>query len=162
MADRWRERTCEHPRRSARYALKEVSIAQSNVERRMSWNECDAAVKMVDSSDISQAILIADRGYESYNLLAHCQEKGWKYIIRIKDCTSTGMARKLGLKEYSEYDELNLKITRKNSNYTKDLFKNFLMNIDICHQARDLTIFQKSPSTRIIRYTTNCHLELCR
>ena len=33
MADRWRERTCEYPRRSVRYALKEVSIAQGNVER---------------------------------------------------------------------------------------------------------------------------------
>ena len=33
MADRWRKRTCEYPRRSVRYALKEVSIAQSNVER---------------------------------------------------------------------------------------------------------------------------------
>ncbi|WP_150856487.1 transposase [Streptococcus pneumoniae] len=26
-----------------------------------------------------------DRGYESYNLMAHFQEKGWLYIIRIRD-----------------------------------------------------------------------------
>ncbi|HEM6182873.1 hypothetical protein K6969_10600 [Streptococcus suis] len=24
---------------------------------------------------------MADRGYESYNLMAHCQEKGWFYLI---------------------------------------------------------------------------------
>ena len=26
-----------------------------------------------------------DRGYESYNLMAHFQGKGWLYIIRIRD-----------------------------------------------------------------------------
>lgn len=111
---------------NAVYDLLSHSYINAIVQGHKSRSECDAAVKMVDSSDISHAILIADRGYESYNLMAHCQERGWKYIIRIKDCTSTGMARKLGLKEYSEYDEpINLRITRKNSNYTKDLFKNF-------------------------------------
>ena len=41
---------------------------------------------MVDRSEITgDVILIADRGYESYNNMAHIQEKGWKYLIRIKD-----------------------------------------------------------------------------
>lgn len=111
---------------NAIYDLLSRSYTNAIVQGHRSCNEYDAAVKMVDSSDISHAILIADRGYESYNLMAHCQEKGWKYIIRIKDCTSNGMARKLGLKESSEYDDLvDLKITRKNSNYTKALFNNF-------------------------------------
>ena len=26
-----------------------------------------------------------DRGYESYNLMAHFQEKGWLYVIRIRE-----------------------------------------------------------------------------
>ena len=26
-----------------------------------------------------------DRGYESYNLMAHFQEKGWLYLILIRD-----------------------------------------------------------------------------
>ena len=33
VAGRWRERTCEYPGRSVRYALKGVTIAQSGAER---------------------------------------------------------------------------------------------------------------------------------
>ena len=40
---------------------------------------------MVDRSNIPQALVIADRGYESYNNMAHIQEKGWFFLIRIKD-----------------------------------------------------------------------------
>ncbi|MBU3804499.1 MAG: transposase [Candidatus Cellulosilyticum pullistercoris] len=37
---------------------------------------------MVDRSNLDKnTIIMADRGYESYNVLAHIQEKGWKYII---------------------------------------------------------------------------------
>lgn len=39
---------------------------------------------MVDRSDIKNALVIADRGYESYNNMAHIQEKGWKFLIRVK------------------------------------------------------------------------------
>lgn len=39
---------------------------------------------MVDRSAIANALLLADRGYESYNNLAHIQEKGWKFLIRIQ------------------------------------------------------------------------------
>lgn len=28
---------------------------------------------------------MADRGHESYNIFAHAEKKGWKYLIRIKD-----------------------------------------------------------------------------
>ena len=44
---------------------------------------------MVDRSAIESALLLADRGYESYNNLAHIQEKGWNFLIRIKDGTAT-------------------------------------------------------------------------
>lgn len=30
-------------------------------------------------------ILIADRGYEVYNNMAHIEQKGWKYLIRVKN-----------------------------------------------------------------------------
>lgn len=43
---------------------------------------------MVDRSAIESALLLADRGYESYNNLAHIQEKGWNFLIRIKDGTA--------------------------------------------------------------------------
>ena len=110
---------------NAVYDLLSRSYINAIVQGCMSGNECDAAVKMVDSSDISHSILIADRGYESYNLMAHCQEKGWKYIIRVKNDDRLGISGRLNLPKSNEYDEfIDLRITRKNSNFTKALFKN--------------------------------------
>ena len=38
---------------------------------------------MVDRSSLQgPVILIADRGFESYNSMVHVQRKGWKYLIR--------------------------------------------------------------------------------
>lgn len=46
-------------------------------------NKNPALTDMVDSSTISGGVIvIADRGYESYNTFAHIQENGWKYVIR--------------------------------------------------------------------------------
>ena len=50
----------------------------------MNFNEHSALQEMVDNSLLSQALVIADRGYESYNNMAHFQEKGWFFLIRIK------------------------------------------------------------------------------
>ena len=58
---------------------------------------------MIDRSDIVNAILLADRGYESFNNMAHLQEKGWKYLIRIKD-SSNGIASGLDLPAADEFD----------------------------------------------------------
>ena len=29
--------------------------------------------------------MIADRGYEAYNNMAHIEQKGWNYLIRVKE-----------------------------------------------------------------------------
>ena len=42
-------------------------------------------------------ILVADRGYESYNTLAHLEEKGWNAVIRVKDLTNKSMISSLPL-----------------------------------------------------------------
>jgi hypothetical protein len=37
---------------------------------------------MIDRSDVKgKTIIIADRGYESYNILAHAEKKNWNYLI---------------------------------------------------------------------------------
>lgn len=49
-------------------------------------NEHKALINMVDRSQIhDNVIVICDRGYEGYNNLAHIEQKGWTYLIRIKD-----------------------------------------------------------------------------
>lgn len=57
-------------------------------------NEHKAFCDMVDRyTGIPQTLFIADRGYESYNNLAHVQEKGAFYLFRCKDINSSGMSR---------------------------------------------------------------------
>ncbi len=54
-------------------------------------NEHKALVSMVKRSRMKEnAIIIADRNYESYNDFAHIEQKGFKYLIRIKDRESSG------------------------------------------------------------------------
>ena len=90
-----------------------------------SENENKAFVDMVDRLNVLNAILIADRNYESYNDMAHVQEKGYKFLIRIKDINSNGIAGGLVLPDTDEFDlPLHLFLTRKQTKKTKELFKN--------------------------------------
>jgi len=84
-------------------------------------NENSALTDMVDRSTISgDVIVIADRGYESYNTFAHMQEKGWKYVIRVKDKDSTGMASGFKLPSCEVFDKkIDLKLTRRQTNEIK-------------------------------------------
>ena len=80
-------------------------------------NERGTMCAMVDRSQIENALLIADRGYENYNLMAHVQEKGWFFLIRIKDAgTSKSIAAGLdlpGLEEFDHFIELSYNKTNK-------------------------------------------------
>ncbi len=69
-------------------------------------NEFKALTDMVDGSALKDknVIVIADRGYESYNVFAHIEEKGWKYIIRVKDAKSKGIVFSLDLPKIGEFD----------------------------------------------------------
>ena len=43
-------------------------------------------MELVDRSELTEpVILIADRGYEAYNNIAHIEQKGWNYLIRVKE-----------------------------------------------------------------------------
>ena len=52
---------------NALYDLEQHIYVDSRIQGRMSWNEHMALQEMVDKSDIRKALVIADRGYESYN-----------------------------------------------------------------------------------------------
>lgn len=86
-------------------------------------NENRALVEMVEDSPIPLALVIADRGYESYNNMAHIQEKGWKYLIRIKD-GKQGIKCNLNLPDTDNFDvEKSLNFTRKRTNEVEKLLK---------------------------------------
>lgn len=94
-------------------------------------NEFKALNDMVDRSNLDKnTIIMADRGYESYNVLAHIHEKGWKYIIRIKDTTSKRMASTFRLPEGAFDRNIYRELTRKQTKEVKahpELYK-FLPN----------------------------------
>ncbi len=72
-------------------------------EKRM--NETRAMADMIDRSAIGgNVIVIADRNYESYNIFAHAERKGWNYLIRVKDLGSNGILSALPLPKEGEFD----------------------------------------------------------
>jgi len=87
-------------------------------------NEYDALVKMTQRSKIEDnVIVIADRGYESYNVIEHLSQKGWNYVIRGKDIYSkTGIAHGNSetFSSSSEFDvDVNKILTRRCTNEIK-------------------------------------------
>lgn len=84
-------------------------------------DERKAFRQMVDNSDILRALVMADRGYESYNDMAHVQEKGWFFLFRAKD-GNNGIKSGLVLPDEDCFDVLfSLKLTRKNTSETHRL-----------------------------------------
>jgi hypothetical protein len=72
-------------------------------EKRM--NETRAMSDMIERSTIeNKVIVIADRNYESYNVFAHAERKGWNYLIRVKDLGSNGILSSLSLPPSGEFD----------------------------------------------------------
>lgn len=107
---------------NALFDLNKKIYIDAVIQGRMDWNEHDALQSMVDRSDIKKALVIADRGYESYNNMAHIQEKGWYFLIRIKDGRN-GIKEGLDLPPLKEFDEkISLKLTRRQNKETKELF----------------------------------------
>ncbi len=84
-------------------------------------NKFQALTDMVDRSDIKdKTILIADRGYESYNVFEHIAKKGWKYVIRVKDINSNGITSGLSLSDEKEFDmKYSILLTRRQTKEIK-------------------------------------------
>ena len=124
---------------NALYDLNQHIYLDAIIQKKREHNEHQALVDMVDRSNISKALVIADRGYESYNNMAHIQEKGWKFLIRIKD-GATGIKNGLDLPDTESFDlNVNLKLTRKQTNEVKELL-------------RDRNNYKLIPSTHLFDY----------
>ena len=66
---------------------------------------------------------MADRGYESFNNMAHASERDWYFLIRARDLGSRGIADGLDLSDTESFDvAIDLKLTRKQTNEVKELF----------------------------------------
>ena len=108
---------------NALYDLNQHIYSDAIIQKKRENNEHEDFVDMVNRSTMPKALVIADRGYEAYNNMAHIQEKGWKFLIRIKD-GSTGIKSSFSLPDDNYFDvNIQLKLTRKQTNETKELFK---------------------------------------
>ncbi len=108
---------------NALYNLNHQIYQDSMIQKAKTANEHLALVEMVDRSLLRSALLMADRGYESYNNLAHIQEKGWYFLFRIKD-GDYGIKQGLTLPNEDSYDiSFELNLTKKNTKEVKELIK---------------------------------------
>ena len=89
-------------------------------------NERAGLCTLVDRSSVGKALVIADRGYEGYNVMAHIQEKGWFFLIRIQDIqNSNGIAAGLNLPHTDTFDcFVDLNLTTKQTTEVKRLCEN--------------------------------------
>lgn len=110
------------------YDLKRNIYTDAIVQPIKYRNEHKAFVTMVDRDDISTpTIYIADRGYESYNNIAHVIEKGQKFLIRVKDVNRCGIVSKLHLPDSNEFDvSVSVDLTRSQTKETKNSNLKFL------------------------------------
>ena len=108
---------------NAMYDLRQHTYTDAIIQKSRKADESGALTDMVDRSGIERALLLADRNYESYNNLAHIQEKGWYFLIRIKDNTA-GIVSGLILPDKDEYDvPFHIRLTRRQTNSVKQLLK---------------------------------------
>ena len=71
--------------------------------------------------------------------MAHIQEKGWYFLIRIKD-GKRGIKDGLTLPNNDEFDvKISLKLTRRQTKETKELFMDKI-TIDFCQAMQHLII----------------------
>ena len=108
---------------NALFDLRQKVYVDAIVQKSRLANEHRALCDMVDRSSIDKAILLADRNYESYNDLAHLQEKGRKFLIRVKDGNS-GIVSALPLPKTEAFDcAFQLSLTRRQTNEIKKRMK---------------------------------------
>ena len=109
---------------NALYDICSHTYVDALVQKRRNCDERNALISMLKSGRfVSNTIIVADRGFESYNVMANLQELGLFYVIRVKDIHANGIASALNLPD-KEFDiPIDLNITRKQSKETKELFK---------------------------------------
>ena len=89
-------------------------------------NESSAMIEMIKKLTANQkTIIMADRGYETYNIFANIQERGLFYLIRIRDTSKKGsISGSLSLPVSCEFDEeIELIMTRKQKFYKTKGYK---------------------------------------
>lgn len=90
---------------TALYDVLNQCYTDADIQPDRKHNEKVSLIKMMQALDKEQkTILIADRGFESYNVMAHTNFAGHFYLIRIKDNASGGFMHFLDTPDRDEFD----------------------------------------------------------
>lgn len=106
---------------NALYDLCEKRYTDVVIQPARKENESLAMTQMIDRcTGQKKTIFIADRGYETYNIFAHIQEKEMYYLIRVKDGGGGSMTGSFELPDEEEFDHaMQLILTRKQTKEVK-------------------------------------------
>lgn len=108
---------------NALYDLLRRTYIDAVIQKSRNQHERKALIEMIEASSVEKALVIADRGYESYNTMAHIHEKGWFYLMRIKD-GKNGIVSGLSLPDTDEFElDLTMNLTRSCTKQVKRLFE---------------------------------------
>lgn len=101
---------------NAFYDLQKHTYSDALLQPVHQKDEFAAFCKMVDRHDISpdtKAVFIGDRGYCSYNNMAHVLEKGQYFLFRTKDIHSKGLVGNFDFPEENSFDiQVNVTLVR--------------------------------------------------
>lgn len=150
---------CRYLHLNVLYDLQNNIYTAVNVEPARGKNEKAALIRMLYSQPVKQkAIYIADRGYESYNVMAHIDSQGQKFVLRIKDNQIGGFARFFTQPDSEEFDE---EYTRKFiQSFSRKYMKKNDTYIPIRHKYQQMDFFTPEHEEyeiqfRIIRFALN-------
>ena len=88
-------------------------------------NECDERSSLCLMTKklprTEKYIMLADRGYESFNVYEHIKNAGHKFVIRTKDVTSKGFLANSPLPETDSFDtDIEIRLTRRQTSESKN------------------------------------------
>lgn len=92
-----------------------------DIQKSRKVNERQSLCQMVDQFNFSKpTIILADRGYESFNVFEHIKKSGQKFLIRVKDTQSNSFLKAIGLPSEETFDtKIKLHLTRSQTNKAK-------------------------------------------
>lgn len=148
---------------NALYDITNRTYCDLLVQGKKKLHERQALNTMVDRySDSAPAIVIADRGYESFNVFAHLIRKKINFVIRMKDIDSNGILSAYELPD-GEFDTyIRTTLTRRHTKTTEE-------NPDIYTILHGYTDFDFTDETspyydiefRIVRFLTEDGKYVC-
>ena len=92
-----------------------------DIQKKVQVNERQSLCQMVDNFNFHRpTIILADRGYEAFNVYEHINKSGQNFLIRVKDTTSNGFLKSLNLPSSETFDtKVDILLTRRQTNKIK-------------------------------------------